>query len=215
MTERSKPRGFVKIILVTLVLFFLALVLNVALVYFVWDGDAVAFAREIVDKELAMISSTPDDQVLTLIFSHMEATRAFFTGSGVEAWMRSAAATNEGAFSIVERLWPIYQSVVVTTLIFVERVTVLVLALPFFGLMMVLGAIDGGVSWYLRRLVGGRESAFLFHRAKYAIHFGVVLLLVVYLLPPVALDPRIVLPPFLIYYAVVSRLVVSRFKKYI
>lgn len=208
--SRRKPTGFVGVVVITLLLFVCALILNITLVYTVWNGDAEQFARDVVEREYAMLGLSESDQAKRLVEGNILAARNVFVMSGMENWLIGG-----GQDELTTTLWPVYQTIIATAMLYVERLTVLLLAAPFFLLAVLLGAVDGAVAWYLRRLEGGRESAFLYHRAKYAISFGLMALLVVYLLPPFALDPRLILPPFLLFYALVSRIVVSRFKKYI
>lgn len=95
------------------------------------------------------------------------------------------------------------------------RLGVLLVSLPLFLMAAIGGAIDGGAAWYLRRTSVGRESGFIYHRAKFALWFAMFSLWALYLVPPVALDPRHVIPPFVAIFALTVRFSVSWFKKYI
>ncbi|MEJ2406244.1 MAG: DUF4400 domain-containing protein [Candidatus Thiodiazotropha sp.] len=95
------------------------------------------------------------------------------------------------------------------------RLGVLLVSLPLFLLAAIGGAIDGSASWYLRRTSVGRESGFIYHRAKFGLWIAIFSLWGLYLIPPVALDPRIIIPPFVAIFALTIRFSVSWFKKYI
>jgi hypothetical protein len=67
----------------------------------------------------------------------------------------------------------------------------------------------------MRRTGGGRESGFIYHRAKRAVPVFLLLVWAVYLVPPVPMNPRWAIPPFIVLFAIALRLRVSYFKKYI
>ncbi len=74
---------------------------------------------------------------------------------------------------------------------------VLVLAMPLFLITACAAAADGLITWYLRRTGAGRESGFIYHRTKRGLALSVLALWLVYLVPPIPLDPRWVIPPVL------------------
>ena len=92
---------------------------------------------------------------------------------------------------------------------------VLVVTIPLVGMAAAGAATDGLVTWYRRRTSAGRESAFIYHRVKRGLALALLALWLVYLLPPVYLDPRYVLPPFLLVWAVGIRFMVAYFKKHL
>ncbi|RMN76952.1 hypothetical protein ALQ56_01693, partial [Pseudomonas syringae pv. papulans] len=55
------------------------------------------------------------------------------------------------------------------TFTFVVRLTILVLATPVFLLAMFTGFVDGLIRRDLRKFGAGRESSFVYHRAKRAV----------------------------------------------
>ena len=99
--------------------------------------------------------------------------------------------------------------------LFTARLAVLVLSLPLFLPLGGAAIADGFYGWLMRRTSGARESGFIYHRAKRAVPIFFMMLWAVYLVPPVPLDPRWAIPPFLIIFTVALRLRVSYFKKYI
>lgn len=95
------------------------------------------------------------------------------------------------------------------------RIGVLLASLPLFLVVGLAGAVDGAAAWYTRRTAGGRESGFIYHRAKFALWAALFVLWAVYLLPPTVLDPKIIIPPFIVFFGVTVRTAVSWFKKYV
>lgn len=99
--------------------------------------------------------------------------------------------------------------------LFSARLAVLVLSMPLVLMASIGVTADGLIPWYLRRTGGGRESGFVYHRAKrHAAHVWLALCFV-YLVPPLAIDPRIAVTAFSLAVAVAIRIAVSNFKKYL
>ena len=99
--------------------------------------------------------------------------------------------------------------------LFALRMGILILAAPFLAIVTVVAMADGFVGWYLRRTGGKRESGFIYHRAKRGLAWSFLLLWIVYLIPPIPLDPKYFLPPFLLVTSIATRLHVAFFKKYL
>lgn len=99
--------------------------------------------------------------------------------------------------------------------LFSVRLAVVVLSAPLCVAACLAGLADGLLSWYLRRTGGGRESGFIYHRAKR--HAGHALLAVglVYLASPFTLDPAVVVTTCIGVCALAVRIATGRFKKYV
>jgi integrating conjugative element membrane protein (TIGR03747 family) len=99
--------------------------------------------------------------------------------------------------------------------LFALRVAVLLLSLPLFLAVAAAAVADGVYGWLIRRSAGARESGFIYHRAKRAFPSILVLMWLVYLVPPVAMDPRWAVPPFVVLFAIALRLRIAYFKKHL
>ena len=82
-----------------------------------------------------------------------------------------------------------------TTLVFLVRLLVLCLTLPLFLMAAFVGLVDGLVRRDVRRFGAGRESGFIYHRAKAALMPLAVLPWVTYLALPVSVNPLLILLP--------------------
>lgn len=102
-----------------------------------------------------------------------------------------------------------------TTATFMLRVMVLVMALPLFVLAALTGLIDGLVRRDLRRFGAGRESGFIYHRARATLLPLAVLPWVVYLAIPVSLNPLWILLPAAAMLGIAVDVTVGSFKKYL
>ncbi|PMV25254.1 MULTISPECIES: TIGR03747 family integrating conjugative element membrane protein [unclassified Pseudomonas] len=102
-----------------------------------------------------------------------------------------------------------------TTATFLLRLLVLVLSLPLFALAALTGLVDGLVRRDLRRFSAGRESGFLYHRARATILPLAVLPWVTYLTLPVSTHPAVVLLPAAGVLLFVVGLTAGSFKKHL
>lgn len=102
-----------------------------------------------------------------------------------------------------------------TALTFLVRLLVLCLTLPLFALAWLVGLVDGLVRRDLRRFGAGRESGFLYHRARASLLPLAVLPWVLYLAMPVSLHPLWIILPSAILLSIAVNLTAGSFKKYL
>ncbi|NWD66853.1 TIGR03747 family integrating conjugative element membrane protein [Pseudomonas gingeri] len=98
---------------------------------------------------------------------------------------------------------------------FVVRLTILVLAAPLFLMAMFTGFIDGLIRRDLRKFGAGRESSFIYHRAKRTVVPLLILPWIVYLSLPITLNPPAVFIPCAVILGAATALTTTTFKKYI
>ena len=107
------------------------------------------------------------------------------------------------------------QVAMVGTQLFGVRLAALAMTAPMFALVYCVASIDGLAQRAVRRASGGRESASLYHRAKY---LQVVLLVAsgaASLLPPVSIDQRWIWVPIAIVLAILPRVQWAYYKKHL
>lgn len=100
-------------------------------------------------------------------------------------------------------------------LVFITRLVVLFLSLPLFVIAAFLGLIDGLVSRDIRRFGAGRESSYLYHRAKACVMPLATLPWVIYLTIPLSVEASLILVPSAACLAIALGITVSSFKKYL
>jgi len=101
------------------------------------------------------------------------------------------------------------------TLTFGVRLLILILTLPLILTAAFVGLIDGLVRRDVRRFGAGRESGFLYHRAKASLLPLAVLPWVVYLALPVSVHPLMILLPSAALLGLAVNLTAASFKKYL
>ncbi|HHC71612.1 MAG TPA: DUF4400 domain-containing protein [Thiotrichales bacterium] len=134
--------------------------------------------------------------------------------TGIEELTRDPETKDPLARTVMGAWDGVWAWVLAMELIFI-RGAVLVMVLPLLILAWWLAAWDGWAGWYLRRTVGGRESAFIYHRTKAGLRHGSIGLIFAYLAAPIALNPTWIFPPLIVTSALLSRYTVTYFKKYL
>jgi integrating conjugative element membrane protein (TIGR03747 family) len=102
-----------------------------------------------------------------------------------------------------------------TTLTFLVRLLVLVLTLPLIFTAAFVGLIDGLVRRDVRRFGAGRESGFIYHRAKASLMPLAVLPWITYLALPISVHPLLILLPSAALLGLAVSLTAGSFKKYL
>lgn len=104
---------------------------------------------------------------------------------------------------------------VYVTFTFVVRLTILVLAIPLFLLAIFTGFVDGLMRRDLRKFGAGRESSFVYHRAKRAVIPLLIVPWIIYLSLPFSISPMAVFLPCSVMLGVTMAITAATFKKYI
>ncbi len=102
-----------------------------------------------------------------------------------------------------------------TVFTFVVRLVVLTLATPLFLLAVITGAVDGLMRRDLRKFGAGRESSFVYHRAKRTLLPLMVSPWVIYLSLPLSMNPIWVLLPCAAVLGWMVAITAATFKKYL
>ncbi|GAH36588.1 unnamed protein product [marine sediment metagenome] len=100
-------------------------------------------------------------------------------------------------------------------LTFLVRVVVLVMTLPLFALAAFVAFLDGVVQRDIRRFGAGRESGFVYHRARALIAPLALLPWGIYLSFPISIHPLWILLPSAALLSVAIRVTAATFKKYL
>ena len=150
-----------------------------------------------------------------------------FVKTGLLDWMRDASAQasapSRGAhqdfryYLAQVYLWTERYLIAAgfTVLTFIVRLLILVLTLPLFLLAAFVGLVDGLVRRDIRRFGAGRESGFIYHRARVSLIPLAVLPWVTYLALPVSVNPLLILLPGAALLGVAVCIAAATFKKYL
>lgn len=102
-----------------------------------------------------------------------------------------------------------------TVLTFCVRMVILALTIPLFALAAFTGLVDGLVRRDLRKFGSGRESSYLYHKARGTIIPLTIVLWTVYLAIPISISPLLILLPCALLLGVSVYITASSFKKYL
>lgn len=196
---------------------------------FFWPDQGAHHAERMVHDELGQLSSefrrsivleAPVKAARQLIdWTHEHAV----VRSGLSDWMESshhlAEERGPGLTQLVtfgyDRFEPFILAAGYTALTVLVRLVVLSLTLPLFFTAAFVGLIDGLVRRDLRRFGAGRESGFIYHRARTLILPFAVLPWVIYLAVPVSVHPLWILLPAAILLSIAVNVTLGSFKKYL
>lgn len=148
-----------------------------------------------------------------------------FVNSGFLGWLQSAQSSNSGN-ALTDGLnvggaWLIQvareylMASMYVTLVFLMRVTILVLSVPLFVLVALVGIVDGMVRRDLRRYGAGYESSFLYHHAKRFVKPALFIPCIVYLSVPFSVYPNVLLLPAALLMGLAISVMMGSFKKYL
>lgn len=142
--------------------------------------------------------------------------RSGWATSDTQLKLLSREASIQGNFAQTYVLVQDYLlAILFTVFTFVVRLAVLTLATPLTLLAVITGAVDGLMRRDLRKFGAGRESSFVYHRAKRTLLPLMVSPWVIYLALPWSLNPFWVLLPCAALQGFMVAITTATFKKYL
>lgn len=193
----------------------------------VWTGSdpanvsraRVALAAEIVGAEtLPGVWGAPADRALRWA---LVAYDWFYVRTGVDRVLLATPADLTSPELVMRRgmstmvAQPRWQAVMVGTQMLAARAALLPSILPTLTLAYGLAILDGLIARSVRRSAGGRESATLYHRAKYMHASLATIMLVAWFWWPDQIDVERMAIPMAFLGAVLLRIQMKFYKKYL
>ncbi len=211
----------------------LCIVIECVGTHFFWPEEGWHHAQGMLNHELALVSESFTRSVLV-----QEPGRTarqlvelaydwLFVKSGLLDWIRDAGTqASAGARSQTHDfryyLGTVYVHVesyliasAYTVLVFLVRLLVLTLTLPLFLMAAFVGLVDGLVRRDVRSFGAGRESGFVYHRARASLMPLAVLPWVTYLALPVSVNSLLILLPSAALLGTAVCIAAATFKKYL
>lgn len=201
--------------------------------HFFWPDQGWHHSRDMLNYELGQLSGhftrsavvqEPGRTAHRLVEQSYE---WIFVKTGLIDWMREATAqasapsqsTNRDFRYYISKFYVWVESYLIaaafTTLTFIVRLLVLVLTLPLFVMAAFVGFVDGLVRRDIRKFGAGRESGFIYHRAKATLMPLAVLPWVIYLTLPISVHPLLILLPSAVLLGLAMDITAGSFKKYL
>lgn len=220
MPEQRRLTGILWHLKWFLLITLLVLIVDLFCVFVLWSPDGVANLEDVLQQEVALLG-LPQSDINFLISVATSLYNTVFVSTGIDGMMRHAASlpptdtSQPTVLEFIDTLRPAIETAMIGLQLFAIRIGILILTLPFWVLITLAAMTDGFVGWFLRRTGGERESGFIYHRAKRSLAWSFLVLWAVYLLPPVPMDPKYIIPPFLLSASIATRLHVAFFKKFL
>nr|BFD40889.1 TIGR03747 family integrating conjugative element membrane protein [Pseudomonas sp. FFPRI_1] len=200
--------------------------------HFFWPEEGWQHASNMLSFELAQLSENFTRSAVVQEpgrTAHQLVQKAYewiFVKSHLADWIREKSAKTAAATSgakdfryFVSQAYIWLEKYLIAaafiTLVVMVRVLILVLAAPLFLLSAFVGLVDGLVRRDIRRFGAGRESGFVYHRAKASVLPLAVLPWVVYLASPISVNPLLILLPGAIMLGLAVNIMAGSFKKYL
>ncbi|WP_305826101.1 TIGR03747 family integrating conjugative element membrane protein [Pseudomonas aeruginosa] len=211
----------------------LSIVIECAGMHLFWPDQGWRHAQGMLDYELSQLSThftrsavvqEPGRTARWLVEGTYEWV---FVKTGLLDWTRDASAQAIAPSRGAHRDFRYYLAQVYvwteryliaagfTVLTFIVRLLVLVLTLPLFLLAAFVGLVDGLVRRDIRKFGAGRESGFIYHRARASLIPLAVLPWATYLVLPVSVNPLLILLPCAALLGVAVCIAAATFKKYL
>ena len=189
-----------------------------------WDARGSAHSHSVLQTELLWLKAdfTTADVAMRVVDWAYWGARMLYHWSGLEALIRWIVTEDALAWQgltalrlTLRHLGEYLLAATYVTQLVGARLAVVFLTIPVFGLMGLMGAIDGLVARDLRRFGGGAESSFMYHHLKKMIRpmFSVPIFL--YLISPWSVHPTWLFGPFALLFGYFMQRTLSRFKKYL
>jgi integrating conjugative element membrane protein (TIGR03747 family) len=198
----------------------LCIVIECIGMHFLWPEQGWRHAQDMLNYELSQVSEHFTQSVLVQEPGRSArqlvewAYQGLFVKTGLLDWIRDAAAQSRaGARSQAQDFR--YYIGQLYVLVFLVRLLVLVLTLPLFLMAAFTGLVDGLVRRDVRGFGAGRESGFVYHRARASLMPLAVLPWVTYLALPISVHPLLILLPSAALLGVAVCIASATFKKYL
>jgi integrating conjugative element membrane protein (TIGR03747 family) len=193
----------------------LCIVIECIGMHFLWPEQGWRHAQDMLNYELSQVSEHFTQSVLVQEPGRSArqlvewAYQGLFVKTGLLDWIRD----------YIGQLYVHVESYLIasayTVLVFLVRLLVLVLTLPLFLMAAFTGLVDGLVRRDVRGFGAGRESGFVYHRARASLMPLAVLPWVTYLALPISVHPLLILLPSAALLGVAVCIASATFKKYL
>lgn len=185
-------------------------------------------AEEMMRKEISYLDSSLDgdsingDAVQAASSRVTDVVNFLFIDSGIVDMLSAARnpSGNDSKFvrffkGLIAEYYNYFMAAIYILIMFLIRVSILILSIPAFMLFGLVGVSDGLMQRDLRRWCGGTESGYVYHWAKRFALPVLILAWVVYLSIPNSIHPNFIITPFAVLFGLVLMVMTSKFKKYL
>lgn len=200
--------------------------------YFFWPEEGWHHSRDMLNSELEWISKSFTQSLLIQDPDHTARWLIglvydwFFEKTGLIEWIKrssvQARMNSSTGGDLQYYLGLAYVQIenyglaaIYAVLTYLARLLILTLTIPLFLMAVFTGLVDGLVRRDLRRFGAGRESGFIYHRAKILIMPMMVSPWIIYPALPMTVSPILILLPSAAALGFIVSISAGSFKKYL
>ncbi|SDG71999.1 integrating conjugative element membrane protein, PFL_4697 family [Pseudomonas benzenivorans] len=203
--------------------------------YFFWPETGWKHAQEMFEHELGWLSQDLLHSVIVqepgrtatwlaqLVYDWLIVQSGLQDGiNGLTHYARTVSPQQASGFDLRYQIgWVLIKfqdyglAALYTVLTFCVRMVILTLTIPLFAMAAFTGLVDGLVRRDLRKFGSGRESSYLYHKARATIVPLTIVPWTVYLAIPISISPLLILLPCAALLGVSVCITAATFKKYI
>ncbi|MBS9759803.1 TIGR03747 family integrating conjugative element membrane protein [Pseudomonas mosselii] len=211
---------------------FLAIVVDWVCLYFFWPEAGWRHGQQMLVSEVSWLSkglvhsAVVQEPGRTATWLVTEAYDWLVVKTGMLSWVQGMESVAQAGprNELDMRYWAAQSVTTVqnytlaalfTVLVFCVRLVVLLMTVPLFAMAALTGLVDGLVRRDLRKFGAGRESSYLYHKARATIMPLAIFPWTLYLALPVSISPMLVLLPCAALLGVSVSITAASFKKYL
>ncbi|CAI8955079.1 membrane protein [Pseudomonas sp. 250J] len=211
---------------------FLAIVVDWVCLYFFWPEAGWRHGQQMLVSEVSWLSkglvhsAVVQEPGRTATWLVTEAYDWLVVKTGMLSWVQGMESIAQAGprNELDMRYWAAQSVTTVqnytlaalfTVLVFCVRLVVLLMTVPLFAMAALTGLVDGLVRRDLRKFGAGRESSYLYHKARATIMPLAIFPWTLYLALPISISPMLVLLPCAALLGVSVSITAASFKKYL
>ncbi|TYG35302.1 TIGR03747 family integrating conjugative element membrane protein [Lonepinella koalarum] len=220
--DKKRPIHRISAFFTTLVIsLFFSLVLEWLGIAFVWNDEGYRHSQQMMISEMLWLSEN-----LTLpIFQHTPIELAqsviqfvhywLFDFTGLSQWLSNPQTMGKWEYWLYHNTRAYIESIIYVIIIFIIRLFIIVFTSPLFFLTALSGLAEGLMLRDLRKFGAGRESSFIYHKARRWIMPIMIGAWIFYLSIPVSIYPILVIAPAAALFGLSICITAASFKKYL
>lgn len=211
---------------------FLAIVVDWVCLYFFWPEAGWRHGQQMLVSEVGWLSkglvhsAVVQEPGRTATWLVTEAYEWLVVKTGMLSWVQGMESIAQAGprNELDMRYWAAQSVTTVqnyalaalfTVLVFCVRLVVLLMTVPLFAMAALTGLVDGLVRRDLRKFGAGRESSYLYHKARATMMPLAIFPWTFYLALPISVSPMLVLLPCAALLGVSVSITAASFKKYL
>lgn len=188
---------------------------------FIWNDEGYRHSQQMMISEMSWLS-----QNLTLpVFHHTPTELAqsvikfvhywLFEFTGLSQWLSNPQAMDKWEYIVYHNGRAYIESIIYVSITFIIRLFIIIFTSPLFFLTAISGFTEGLMLRDLRKFGAGRESSFLYHKARRWIMPIMTSAWIIYLSVPFSIYPILIIAPAAALFGLSICITAASFKKYL